>query len=228
MGLFDIDFYYKVSELSPPSKRGAKEIAWLTALATPIQWLRDKFLGDYRSGSPYSDWTAGTYAKGDLVVYKQIVYASLIDSNTSTPSEVSWAVYLPSFIGADSRVLYNGQYLVLTYALNQYYNTTYVQPLLLGYSFAPDADHAAYSDIYILNDSFTVVGFVVASTEPYCSEVGQTYSTAEVGYTYPFQTLNNFTIYVPAGVYALTNDSEIENIVNKIIPSGLNYTITSY
>lgn len=228
MSIYDIDYDAKVNELSPPDKREAKSMAWLRALVTPIQWLRDKFLGDYRSGTSAAQWSAGTYSEGDIVIYKQVVYQSLIDSNTSTPSEPNWAVYLPSFIGVDSRVLYNGIYLVLTYALNQYYGTTYVQPKLLGYSGTPDADHAAYSDIYILNLTFVVVGFVVGETEPFSSSVGETTSADAVGFTYPFQTVTNFSINVPVALQTASSDSEISNFVNKIIPAGLNYTIIYY
>ncbi len=226
--IFNIYFPDKVVEFSPPDKRGAKSIAWLRSLISPIQYLVSKYLLDYKTGSTYPEWTAGTYATGDLVVYKQIIYESKIDGNTDTPSSINWRIYLPSFIGTDSRVLYNGQYLTLTYALNQYYSTNFNQPLLLGYSATPDADHAAYSDIYIINDTFVVVGFVVGETEPYSSSVGQTTSADAVGFNYPFQTLNNFTIYVPVALQTTSSDSEISNFVDKIIIAGTNYTIVYY
>ena len=226
--IFNIYFPDKVIEFSPPDKRGAKSIAWLRALISPIQYLVNKFLLDYKTGSTYPIWSAGSYSAGDLVVYKQIIYESLIDSNTDIPSSINWRIYLPSFIGTDSRILYNGQYLTLTYALNQYYSTNFNQPLLLGYSATPDADHAAYSDIYIINDSYIVVGFVVGSTEPYSSSVGQTTSDDSVGYDYPFQTLNNFTIYVPVALQTASSDAEISNFVNKIIIAGTNFTIIYY
>lgn len=226
--IFNIYFPDKVIEFSPPDKRGDKSIAWLRALISPIQYLVNKYLLDYKTGATYPEWSAGTYNIGDLVVYKQIIYESLIDSNTDTPSSINWRIYLPSFIGTDSRILYNGQYLTLTYALNQYYSTNFNQPLLLGYSATPDSDHAAYSDIYIVNDSFIVVGFVVGQTEAYSSNVGQTTSADSIGYDYPFQTLNNFTIYVPVALQTLSSDAEITNFVNKIIIAGTNFTIIYY
>ena len=185
MGIFDINYNDTVESLSPPDKRTGALLAWLRSLAAPMQYLRDKMLGDYRLGSSYPEWTAGTYAKGDKVIYKQVVYESTTDGNTDTPSSVNWVVYLPSFIGASDRVKYNGQYLILTYALNQYYGTTYNQPLLLGYSLTPDAEHSAYSDIYITTTPYVVVGFVVGKTEPYSETVGQTTSSAAVGFNYP-------------------------------------------
>ena len=214
MSIFNIDYTQKVVELAPPDKREVKHIAWLRSIMSPVQYLRDKFLGDYRVGSGYDQWVAGTYAKGDKVVFKEIVYESLIDSNTDSPPSANWQIYLPSFIGTDTRVKFNGQKIILEAALNQRFLSTFRQP--------PDT-----SDIYIETLPFSTVGFLVASTEPYSTEVGQTYSVDDIGYTYPFQNTINFTIHIPVAVYAQTNESEVRNFVDAIIPAGLNYNITT-
>lgn len=215
MSLFDINFFAKAIEWAPPYKRFEVNIRWLQSLLKPMQYLRDKVLGDYRTGSNNAQWVAGTYQKGDRVTLKQIVYESIEDDNSDTPPSSKWMTFLPSFIGADKRIKFNGQKLVLEYALNQRFLTVFRQPELL-------------SDIYITTTNFVVVGFVVAQTESYCSEVGQTYSTASVGYNYPFAHVSNFTINIPVAVYAGISEAEVRGFVDKIIPSGLNYSIATY
>lgn len=160
MGLFDINYFSKVTELNPPDKRFSINVAWMRSLIKPIQYLRDKILGDYRLGSSYPQWIAGTYAKNAVVIYKQVAYESLEDGNTDTPPSAKWVQYLPSFIGVDTRVKFNGQKLVLEYAMNQYYFTSFRQPPLV-------------SDIYITNSLPSVVGFIVGATEAYSSTSAQ-------------------------------------------------------
>ena len=213
MDLFTINFNAKVIELSPPDKRKPVEIRWLQALVSPVQYLRDKYLGDYKTGSAYPQWVAGTYLKYAKVVYKQVVYESQIDGNTDAPPSANWAVYLPSFLGVDQRVKFNGQKLVLEYALNTRFLSNFKQPPLV-------------SDIYITNLAASVVGFLVGQTTG--STVGQTTSSATINYSSPFLQINNFQINIPAAIYAATNDAEISNFVRKFIPASLNFTIQSY
>lgn len=215
MAIYDINFFAKVIEWAPPFKRFTINVRWLQALAKPIQYLRDKILGDYRTGSAYPQWVAATYAKGARVTFKQVVYESLEDDNADNPPSAKWATFLPSFIAVDKRIKFNGQKLVLEYALNQRFGTTFRQPELI-------------SDIYITTIAFIVVGFVVGKTEPYCSTIGETTSSAAIGYSYPFSHVTNFTINIPSAVYATISEAEVRNFVDKIIPAGLNYTITPY
>ena len=215
MSLFNINFFSKVIELLPPDKRTANQLSWVKSLASPIQYLRDKFIVDYKVGSTYSDWGAGSYDKGVIVVYKKVLYESNVDSNTDTPPSSKWNKYLDSFIGSDDRVKYNGQKVVLEYALNQYYKTTFRQPNNL-------------SDIYIETLGYTLQGFLIAETEPYCSTVGQTTSSGFVGSLTPFLQTYNFTIWFPVAVYSATNESEVRAFVDKIIPKGLFYNINTF
>lgn len=284
MSLYDINFNNKAIEWLPPNKRRPKLVAFLQGLLTPMQWLRDKFLGDYRTGRispPYNP--AAIYSAGELVMYKQIVYQSIADDNIQQPPGNKWQVYLPSFLGVDERVLFNGHKLILEYALNKYYQTNFRQPGLLGYYYpastpgtptAPDTEHLHYSDIFTLNNASLVVGFVVGQTEPYCSTVAQhdildggynewgpgVYSVGDVvvyrnylylciqsttgneipgneaywlqvdavGFDIPFLLGDRFTIYMPTAVYAATNESDVRNFVNKIIPAGIAYNIKTY
>lgn len=161
MGLFDITFSNLKDNILPPNYRTAVHKFWILTWTNVIQYLRDRVLGDYRTGSNYPEWTAGTYAIHDKVIYNQVVYESQEDGNTDTPPSSKWAVWLPSFIGSDERKYLNGQKVVLEYALNRYYGTTFRQPPLV-------------SDIYIDNLGSSIVGFVVGVDEAYCSTVAQT------------------------------------------------------
>lgn len=287
MSIFDINYNNKAIEWLPVDKRLPKIVAFVQALFSPIQWVRNKFLGDYRLGRTAPDWiqlgSPFGYSIGDMVMHKQVVYQSLTNDNIQEPPGNQWEMYLPSFLGADERVLFNGQKLVLEFALNQYFRTNYRQPGLLGYYYPAntpgtpttgDANHLRYSDIFTLNNAKIKVGFLVGKTEDFCSTVAQhdagdggysqwtssnytagdvvTYANTlflciqdtvsqdpptdknfwhqvdAVGYSSPFILGDNFTIYVPAGIYALTNESEIRNLVNKIIPLGIIYNITTY
>lgn len=161
MSIFDINYNNKVVELAPPDKRYAGFIGWLRALILPLQQLRDKILGDYRTGSNYSQWIAGTYAIHTKVIFKEIIYESGENDNSDQPPSPKWKVYLPSFIGVDERIKFNGQKIVLEYALNKYFFTSFRQPPLV-------------SDIFIGNLPASKVGFLIGQTEPYCSNVAQT------------------------------------------------------
>lgn len=215
MGLYNINFNNKAIELLPPDKRQGVNVRWLQSLLAPIQYLRDKYLGDYKEGSPYSQWVAGTYAKGAKVIYKQVVYESLVDGNTIQPPSQNWTTYLPSFIGVDKRVLFNGQTLVMEYALNQRFFATFRQPPL-------------QSDIYITNIDPVVTGFLVGETEPFCSSIGETDSSDAIGYSYTFIQINNFQINMPTAVFATTNFQEVSDFVRRFSPASLNFIIQTY
>lgn len=213
MGLFDINFLSKAIELLPPDKRLPKNGAWMRSLNYPLQYLKEKFLTDYRTGSAYPVWVAGTYNKGQKVIYKQVVYECNIDGTTNSPPLSGWSKYLDSFIGVEERVNYNGLKLVLEYALNEYYMTNFRQPPLV-------------SDIYINNIPYTLQGFNIGETTG--DAVGEKTSTGFIDYDTPFYQPYNFQINIPNATYLTTNDSEIRNFVDKLIPIGLNYIINPY
>ena len=84
MGLFDITFSNLKDNILPPNYRTAVHKFWILTWTNVIQYLRDRVLGDYRTGSNYPEWTAGTYAIHDKVIYNQVVYESQEDGNTDT------------------------------------------------------------------------------------------------------------------------------------------------
>ena len=334
MSIFNINFNTKAVEWLAVNKRLPKIIGYVQALLSASQWLQNKYFVQYKSGGTYPTWVAGTYTAGTLVKYKGVVYQALT-STADIPPSPNWVVYLPSFLGVDERMKFNGNKLVLEFALNEYFQTNFRQPLLLGYYYpantpgtptAPDADHAQYSDIFILNYAYEIIGFnvgprdfipalwvantsyvaglskvILSGIEYLCttSNSDATFTSGKwsnlgappagyiltsgcvtkdiaysgypvwssanytagqavqfdnfvfvciknttnsqdtfnqtywflingFGYTNPFFLYDNFTIYLPAAIYAATNDSEINNFVNRLVYAGVRFSIDSY
>lgn len=222
MGFFDINYNQKAVELLPPDKRGSKMVAWVISLLSQVQYCRDKILGDYKEGSIYPIWSAGTYTKGIRVIYGQSVYEVIVASTTAIPTTVSdWRIYLDYFIGVDERIKYNHIKLTLEYALNKRFGTTFNQPPTL-------------SDIYIDVNTPNTNVFIVGANEDESSVVYSGNSSEFVIDDYSFSVFNNYTINIPIAVYtdlgATDNErnSIIRNFADKYNTIGLNYNIQTY
>lgn len=222
MGFFDINYNQKAIELLPPDKRGSKMVAWVKSLLSQVQYCRDKILGDYKIGSSYSVWSAGTYTKGARVIYGQSVYECIVNSTTATPTTITdWRVYLDYFIGVDERILYNHIKLTLEFALNKRFGTTFNQP-------------PTQSDIYINVNTPNTGVFVVGANENESSAVYGSDGSEVVIDAYSFAVFNNYTINMPIAVYTSlgSNDNErestIKNFADKYNTIGLNYNIQTY
>lgn len=108
------------------------------------------------------------------------------------------------------RILFNGSKLVLEYALNKQYGTTFVQP-------------PGVSDIYITLLSPAVDGFLVGNDEAYCSAVGATDSPDWLGSIYTFNYLNHFQINLPSGF--APSQASVRDFTNKYVPASIKFTI---
>ena len=255
MSIFDINWKTKAIELLPPDKRTGVISGYLRAWFEPIKYLGEKILTDYRIGRNYPEWIAGTYAEYDKVKFKQIVYESLVDGNTDQPPSANWRVYLPSFIGVESRVKFNSQKVVMEYALNTYFNTNFRQPPLISDIYiertgrqlvafrigqtvgSTIAQHDTASYAQWTPTSYNAGDIVVKNGLLYTSLVNSNteepptdkwHPTEAIGYPSVFTRSVNFIIYFPAAVYAGTNESDIRNFVDKINTAGLFYSIATY
>jgi hypothetical protein len=221
--LYDIDFSKAAVQLLPPDKRFNVMIAFARVILTPIQYLRDLWFGTWRTGDFSPQYTNSTpYPKYYRVQYQKIVYESLINNNSSLPTVVTaWAVVQPNFIGMSERILFNGQVLVLTYALNKWFGTTFRQP-------------NAISDIYINTNAAPLSPFRTATIEAISSVVYQTYSLDYIYNNPSFVAAINFTIYCPVAVYNALDTTLINNnkifraFVDRYVPAGITYTVTTY
>ena len=218
---YDINYNQQIIELLPPNKRYRNTIAWLTdCMASTLQYLRDAVLGDYRQGSSATAWAAGTYARKAKVVYKMGVYVSLVDNNTDTPGLTdNWYLQQTFYIGLEERILYNGNNLVLTYALNKWFGTTFRQP------------GTGTSDIYITTNQVAQPFFLVGYTEAVSSAVGFDGSDQFVVSDYSFSPQYNATVYVPNILIASLGSSAIAlltSFINMYIYAGLTFKIVGY
>ena len=212
MAIFDINYNTKAIELLPPDKRNPILVGILQGLLSPLQFLRNKYLGDYRTGTHAPQWNPYFivigYPLNAVVIYKQVAYISLIDANHDIPPSANWQVYLPSFIGTNERVKFNGRKLVLEYALNEYFFTNFRQPPLV-------------SDIYINKNLKQIVGFVIGQHEgtpadPYSSSIaksdisGKNEWSSSVTYS-----INDIVQFNGVMYYSLANGNTDEPPTNK-------------
>lgn len=224
MGLYDVNYATVGQQLLPPDKRGYPMSAWVKALLTPLQWLRDVRLGMYRDGSVDPPYLIGTtYAKGDRIVYRYAVYESTVSGNLGNDplNTAYWTKIQDNFIGVLERLKYNGHVLNLTYALNKYFGTTFRQPNNV-------------SDIFIDANIKPVSVFLVGDTEAQSSKVYTNTSTEFIVNAYTFTAYTNMTIWVPLAVYnALDTDPGnreriIRNFADLYIVGGVTYTVDTY
>ena len=208
----------------PPDKRFTKIVAWVTVLLSPVQYLRDIWFGSYRTGSTATAWVnTNPYPKYALVKYtNKVIYESLVDNNTAVPTDATkWRVAQQNFIGLSERIQYNGQKLVLEYAMNKWFGTTFRQP--------PNIP-----DIYITRNSIPVSVFRCGGIEHISSIVYTTTSSEYIINSYTLTLGSNFIIHCPVATYnALANtDAQRDKIfrafVDLYLPAGITYTIQVY
>jgi len=216
MDIYDIDYSQQAPELLPPDKRDRPRISLIASLLTGVQWCRDLIMGSYKNGSTDPNYSPGTYPIYAKVIYNKSVYYSLVNNNTDLPTVTSsWLKIQDNFLGSSERVKFNGQNIVLEYALNQRFNGTFRPPP----SITP-------SDIYMQILPSVVAGFNVGKSIG--STVGRTTSTDKIGLSSPFVKVNNFKVNVTAAIFATTNEQEIRDFINLYIPASIKFTITTY
>ena len=218
--IYDIDFNQQAVDQFPPDKRDPQPLALMQSLLQAAQWCRDLVLGSFKAGSSAPVWSAGAYNLYNQVKYGKSIYECITDGTTNDPTNTTdWRLIQENFIGVDERIKYNGQKIVLEWALNLQFDGVFRQPVT-----------GLNSDIWIENIAPELSGFRIGQTESGTdvSSIGQTTSSDSIGGTYPFVQLNNFQINFPAALFALTNDEAVRNFVDKYIPVSLNYIIVTY
>jgi len=218
MSFFNFNIKQRLIDLLPPDKRYTTNIALAQSLLSSLQWLRDKLFDSYYEGSAASDYATGVYNYLDEVKYNKKIYLSLIDNNTDLPTTNNWILILNTFIGVKERLSYNGQKIILEYALNKQFESTFRQPPNTG-------------DIYITRISSVLNGFFIGETEPYCSSIGQTTASDYIGSNTLYVYLHNFQVNIPLGTLDISIDSNYKAVaafINQYIPLGLKFTIVNY
>lgn len=222
--IYDIDYDKLVLGNLPPDKRFSKTTQFVRKLLYPLQYNRDIYLGQYADGSTATLWVnSTTYSKYDQVIYKSVVYESLIDSNLNInpTDQTAWRVIIPNFIGVNERINYNGIKLIFEYAINKYFGTTFRQP--------PNV-----SDIYITTYAKPFNVFVVGADESNSSVVYSAGSPNYVINDYDFAAYVNMEINIPSAVFnaldpsAANCDKIVRNFANNYLLAGIDYNIITY
>ena len=229
MSIFDINFNTQGKLLLPPKKRLTKWLAWIYTLLKPVQWLRDWFFGVYIDSANYTLFSnSGTtyYVLGDRVVwYDNSLYECL--NPTLTLATVSSPILMPDmwyklqdcFIGVDERTAYNSQIIVLERALNRWFHNI-----------------GAVKQIYIVVNQTNGDKALLANTSLYSMTMSrQSFaSVVYMGNTYAPGTQYDYTIMIPAALYAtlgptLTDqENAVRNIADKYNMAGMRYLVFNY
>jgi len=230
MAIYDYDNEIVAEQLTPPTLRESKFLAWLYVITKPIQNFWSLIFEDYKIGNSYTDFDIlVTYNFGDRVRWtdKAIYEATYTNSlgvaesfNGVYPNNtLFWTKVNDNFIGVDERAKYNSQLIVLEYALNKWFlNLT------------------ATNQIFLNTNTLTTNLFLMGQTGTYSSTMVN--SSPFSAYfmpnnaTYPAQY--NFTINVPSALFAtlgnnLTNrENTIRSFADKYVLAGITYNVTTY
>ena len=222
MSFYNLSYDQKAVELLPPDKRAPAMVQWVQALLKQLQYNQSSIFTDFKVDADYPVYVAGSYNKFDRVIYGQSVYESLTDANTAVPTDANyWRLYQIFFTGTDTRIKYNGQKLVLEYAINDRFMTTFRQPPLV-------------SDIYFSTNIPVPSVFVIGGIEENSSVTYNNNSSEYLIDGYSFSAFYNFTLYIPTAIYnavsADVNAREpiFRNYINNLLPAGVTYTIQLY
>jgi hypothetical protein len=210
----------------PPKKRSADIVAWAKTLVFPLQVLYDTMFGTYKDGITVSDWdVATTYYIGDQVKYidKSIYQCYRLNTGNAPTNENFWFKIQDKFVGIEPRMKYNSQHLVLEWALNEWFGTTFVN--------TPGA-----SDIFISAISVFDTTFWVGATESESSLV--TYDNTDTFGWIQAQDLTaidyTFSINVPLAVWTALDtvvgnrDKIIMAFADTYVLAGVKYNIITY
>lgn len=219
MSIFTINISTLVNRVTPPNKRSDNLLALAVGLLSAWNRIYTTFT-DYKLGSSYPNWSAGTYDIYDQVIYERRVYESLESGNTATPDDASkWKLLLNSYLGVDMSQNFNCGKLEFEYGLNKYFGTAFVQP-------------PGVSDIYITNNILDIQPFRAGEIESTSSAAGYLTSSEFVMYDYSIASQPAlFAINVPIAFYtSLGADAEqiIRNFADKYCACSITYEIITY
>jgi hypothetical protein len=217
MAIYDYDSNIVAEQLSPPTLRNGKFLAWLYVLVKPLQNLHDLIFSDYKVGNVYSVYSnATTYNFGTRVRYlDKAIYECIKTSVGNLPTNsVYWIKVNDIFIGTDERVKYSAQKLLFEYALNKFFIT---------------------SGIYITNN-FIYVGDVFVmdtdSTESSVMPLDSFYQEDYMDLTATYASgIYDYTIFFPISDYTTLGFSAnaiIRTFADKYNLAGMQYNIQTY
>jgi len=225
---YDYNVNLQSYRLTPVVKRQSVRLGFLECTSTPIQRERDVFFNDYLQGNTDPAWDVSTnYVRGDVVNYQNRIYECTNDIITELPTNRDyWVQITADFRGATERIKYNCQTLMITWILNRWFATTFLQP------------EFGNSDIYIVNNLRDGDAFVVAEDSTVggllnTSYVSETDSEAMawVGASPSYSFGSNFTVYYPVSLIPTITDEkyyQMTSLVDKYKIFGATADYISY
>jgi len=222
--MYNIDYNTTVENLLVPDKRTKKTVAYNTALVADVANNHNLLFSKYKDFTILPIWTAGTYAKNELIRYGKSIFQSIENGNTTQPTfSNTWRLVSDNFLGSDFRLEIRGEKLNLEFALNTWFGTLFRQPSI------------GLSDIYLVTNPIAPISvFRVGNSEFESSKVFLNISDEFVINYYSFSAQYNLTINVPSALFlslGTTDDirnSIIRNFADKYINAGLTYTLNTY
>lgn len=214
MGIYDVDYIITSGELIPPVRRYSDAADISYALAAPLNEL-DTIFNYLREGTGASDYDALTvYSFGNLVNYQRRVYYKneTTDGYIAgiTPNNTTYFVKVLDYtIGLDERIRYSPNKLILEYALNSIFGTTFNQPPTL-------------SDIYITRTPNSNDCFEIGQTEEESSTITQNEADSmwSIPQFEPDGTVQyDYVVNVPVAVWTAlaSTGTERDNIILSVL-----------
>lgn len=240
MSIYTLNQSLLAQALLPPQKRLPIYIALMTEWLSGLQ-SRNDILNYYIDGFSVPDYNPGTtYPMGGLVNgglnNKQAVYESQTADNigNSLQNPDYWVQASPYFIGNIERASYSCAQIVLEYALNRYFHTTFRQPTAIG-----TGAYTPKSDIYITINNNGFGTFYIGQVEDQSSYISQVSSTGFVERTSSSASFDTYTfiVNVPLSLYttlpgydgtAGSADNVLRNFVDKYNIGVAAYIIVTY
>jgi hypothetical protein len=228
MSKYSCDFDITSVELLPVHKRVNNIKNVLFSLVAPLNELETVFTY-LREGSAAGNYSGIiVYTFGQFVNYqRRVYYRNQVTAGYSagvTPNNSTYFVPVLEYsIGLDERIRFSPQKILLEYALNRIFQTTFNQPPTL-------------SDIYITNENTDDDAFVVGDDDEDTSTVSQTDELYDWAVTEldPDVGLPDFVIHVPVAVWTALagtpteRDNIILSVANKIKLFGYKASVTTY
>jgi hypothetical protein len=222
--MYNVNYNTAIENLLVPDKRTKKTVAFNTALVTDVSNNHSLLFETYKNYTILPNWTAGTYAKNELVKYGKSIFQSVESGNTGQPTiSDKWRLVSENFLGSDFRLSITGEKLNLEYAINTWFGSIFRQP------------SAGISDIFLeTNNAVVLPVFRVGINEFESTSVFSNVSEQLVVNSYSFATQYNITINIPLALFnSLGATDEIRTSIvrafaDKYINAGLTYKIQTY
>jgi hypothetical protein len=221
--MYSLNYIQQLINLLVPDKRTNSIIALNKPAFNDLQNVHDNLFFTYKQIQFLPEWDGTAQSKGAKVKYAKGIYYNLVEGNTNPPYDVTtWEMVSPNFIGVDNRIKIRGEKLILEYALNLWFDTTFRQP--------PNT-----SDIYIqLESTDNLFNFIFGYYNIQSSTIYSNTSNGAFYSVVPTVEHFGFTIFVPTAVHtALSSDTTVaDNIIreftNKYVACGIKYKIQTY